>query len=63
MSRLDELADELADVARRLRSGELSRDEAAELVERCADLAAQVGSALDDESRAAAEGEGQERLL
>jgi hypothetical protein len=62
-SRLDELVRELEAAAERLRAGELEADEAAELVERCAGLAGQVGAELDAESRAASETEGQERLL
>ena len=61
--RLDALAAELEAAAARLRSGELDAAEAAALVERCAELAARVGSELDAESRAAEETEGQERLL
>ena len=63
MSRLDELIEELQSVADRLRAGEVDSDEAAALVERCAELAAAVGTELDSGSRAAAEAEGQERLL
>ena len=61
--RLDELVGELETVATRLRSGELSAEEAGELVERCAELAARIGSELDAEGRAADEAAGQERLL
>jgi hypothetical protein len=61
--RLDALTRELEEVAARLRSGELGPDQAAELVERCAELAGQLGTELDAESRAATETEGQERLL
>jgi exonuclease VII small subunit len=60
---LDGLVRELEDVATRLRSGEVPPEEAAALVERCAELAARVGSELDAQSRAASETEGQERLL
>jgi len=60
---LDELVRELEDVATRLRSGEVPPEEAASLVDRCAELAARVGSELDARSRAASETEGQERLL
>ena len=60
---LDALVDELEAVAARLRSGELGADEAAELVERCAELAARIGSGLDAASREASQSEGQERLL
>ncbi|MFN2617828.1 MAG: hypothetical protein ABR581_12020 [Thermoleophilaceae bacterium] len=65
--RLDELVAELATTAERLRDGSLDGDQAAQLVEHCAELAARVGSELDAEARAASEqaetGEGQERLL
>ena len=66
--RLDELVAELEATAERLRGGALDGDQAAELVERCAELAARVGTELDAQSRAASSeqvdaGEGQERLL
>jgi hypothetical protein len=57
---VDLLAAELERAAERLRSGEIEPAEAAELVERCAQLAAQLGSELD--RRAAGDG-GQEQLL
>jgi hypothetical protein len=57
------LADELTAAADRLRSGELDSDEAAALVDRCAELAAQLGSEIDVRARGASEVEGQERLL
>jgi hypothetical protein len=60
---LDELVRELQSAAERLRAGELETAEAAELVERCAELAGRIGSELDAQSRAASEAEGQERLL
>ena len=60
---LDALVRELEEVAHRLRSGDVPPDEAAGLVERCAELAGRVGSELDAQSRAASETEGQERLL
>ena len=60
---LDGLIRELEEVAQRLRSGEVSPEEAAGLVERCAELAGRVGSELDAQSRTASETEGQERLL
>ena len=63
MERLDPLVDELNVLAQRLRAEELPAEEAADLVERCAELAARIGSELDAEGRAAAESEGQERLL
>jgi hypothetical protein len=60
---LDELAAELEQVADRLRSGELGADEAAELVQRSAELAGRLGSELDARGRSADRLEGQERLL
>jgi hypothetical protein len=61
--RLDELVRELEVAAARLRTGDLAAEEAAELVERCAELAGRIGAELDAQSRAASEAEGQERLL
>ena len=65
MTRLDSLIDELEQTAARLRAGELAGDEAAQAVERCAELASQLGSELDIQARAATAGEppGQEKLL
>ena len=65
MSELDTLAKELEELAQRLRSGELTGDDAAAAVERCADLAARLGAELDSAARGAERGdlEGQERLL
>ena len=65
MSRLDSLIDELEQTAARLRSGELDSDAAAQAVERCAELATELGSDLDLQARAAgaAEPPGQEKLL
>jgi hypothetical protein len=66
---LDELTSELEAAAQRLRAGELEGDAAAELVERCAQLAARIAAGLDAESRGASEASGgagergQERLL
>ena len=60
---LDALVDELETAAAELRSGKLDTDEAAALVERCAELAARIGSGLDAAGRQASHGEGQERLL
>jgi hypothetical protein len=63
---LEGLIKELEDAATTLRAGELGQDEAAELVERCAELAARIGSELERWGREA-EGdlpaEGQEQLL
>lgn len=64
MTELDELVRELEDTALRLRAGELGADEAAELIDRCAALALQVGSGLDRMGRdAEREDPGQEQLL
>jgi hypothetical protein len=64
MSELDELVRELEDTALRLRSGELGADEAAELIDRCAALAVQVGTGLDHLGREAQRDDpGQEQLL
>jgi exonuclease VII small subunit len=60
---LEQLIGELEDVAQRLRSGDLAPDEAAELVQRSADLAGRLGSELDARGRSAGRLEGQERLL
>jgi hypothetical protein len=57
------LAEELEAVADQLRSGSVGPEEAAELVERCAELAAGLGAEIDTRARAAGESEGQERLL
>jgi hypothetical protein len=57
---LDSLIQELEGVAQRLRTEQLEPEEAAQLVDRCAELAARIGSGLDAEAR---ETEGQERLL
>jgi hypothetical protein len=59
---MNELARELEELAGRLRSGELSAEDAAAAVERCAELAARLGSELDSAARDA-EHQGQERLL
>ena len=60
---LERLADELEAVAAKLRAGEVDPDEAAELVERCAELAGRVGAEVDAHARRAGETEAQERLL
>ena len=60
---LDALIEELEATAARLRSGELESGEAAAHVERCAELAARIGSGLDAAAREASQSEGQERLL
>jgi hypothetical protein len=60
---LASLAEELEAVAAKLRAGELDPDEAAQLVERCAELASELGAEVDARARRAGETEGQERLL
>jgi hypothetical protein len=60
---LEELAGELEAVADKLRSDAIDAEEAADLVERCADLAQRIGAELDARGRSAGESEGQERLL
>ena len=57
------LAEELESVADKLRADAIDADEAADLVERCAELATRLGGELDARARGAAESEGQERLL
>ncbi len=51
---LESAVAELERAAERLRAGDLDHAEAAALVERCAELAAAVGSELDRAARAAA---------
>jgi exonuclease VII small subunit len=51
MTRLDELTNELEQIAERLREGNLEPDEAADLVEQCARLAAAAASELDRAAR------------
>jgi hypothetical protein len=62
VSALDEAMAELESAAARLRAEDLAPEEAAELVERCAEIAARVGAELD---RRADPGDapGQETLL
>jgi hypothetical protein len=57
------LAEELEAVADKLRAEAVDADEAADLVERCAEVAARLGTEIDARARGAAESEGQERLL
>jgi exonuclease VII small subunit len=61
---LEDLVKELENAAGRLRSGELDSAEAADLIERCAELAARLGGELEALAR---KGEGsspgQETLL
>jgi len=55
---------ELEAAAWRLRAGDLDAEDAATLVERCAELAARLGGELDRAARTAAEpASGQETLL
>ncbi|MGH2712713.1 MAG: hypothetical protein ACRDM7_02285 [Thermoleophilaceae bacterium] len=60
---LERLASELEAVADKLRADAIDADEAADLVERCADLAQRIGAEIEARSRTAGEAEGQERLL
>jgi hypothetical protein len=60
---LDELAARLEELAERLRDGAVAPEEAADLVERCAETAGALGAELDARARRAGEAEGQERLL
>ena len=60
---LEELASELEAVADKLRAEAIDADEAADLVERCTDLAQRIGAEIDARTRSAGEAEGQERLL
>jgi hypothetical protein len=60
---LEHLTAELESVADKLRSEAVDSDEAADLVERCAELAQRIGTEIDARSRSAVEAEGQERLL
>ena len=60
---LDRAIGDLREAAARLRSGEADADEAAALVERCAELASELGSRLDRQARAAGDAPGQETLL
>jgi hypothetical protein len=65
MSELDSIARELEQAAARLREEGVDADEAADLVERCAELATRAGQELEREARATPAGEqpGQETLL
>ena len=60
---LEELASELESVADKLRADAIDAEEAAGLVERCADLAQRIAAEIDARTRSAGEAEGQERLL
>ena len=60
---LEALAEELEAVADKLRAEAVDADEAADLVERCAEVAARLGAEVDSRAREGSESEGQERLL
>lgn len=61
---LEEIVDELERAAVKLRSGELDSAAAADLVERCAELAARLGGELEARARKGEGGSpGQETLL
>ena len=63
---LDTLIRDLENAASRLRAEEMPAAEAAEVVERCAELAGRIGAELDRAGREAerdAPAEGQEQLL
>ena len=63
-SELEELVTELENTADQLRAGDLSPEDAAAAVERCAELAARVGATLDAQAREPDEAiPGQEELL
>ncbi len=63
MSELDDLVRELEDAATRLRAGELEPAAAAELVDRCAQLAVSIGGELESMGRRAESDPDQEQLL
>jgi hypothetical protein len=65
MSEIESIARELEDAAARLREEGIDADEAADLVERCAELASRAGQELEREARATPAGQqpGQETLL
>ena len=65
MSELESIARELEQAATRLREEGIDGDEAADLVERCAELATRAGQELEREARATPGGDqpGQETLL
>jgi hypothetical protein len=61
---LEDLVKELEQAAERLRSGQLDSKDAADLIERCAELAAQLGGELEALARKGEGGSpGQETLL
>ena len=55
--KLDDLTERLEDAAARLRSGQMSPEDAATLVEECARLAAEAGTELDGLGRGLAPGQ------
>ena len=57
---LSALAEELEAVADKLRAEAVDADEAADLVERCAEIAARLGAEIDSRARGASESEGQQ---
>jgi hypothetical protein len=65
LERIDDLIEQLERGAEQLRSGELSADAAATLVEDCASLATQASAELEREARAEASpvAPGQDSLL
>jgi exonuclease VII small subunit len=65
LERIDELIEQLERAAEQLRSGELSADAAATMVEDCAALATQASSELERQARAEVSGPapGQDSLL
>jgi hypothetical protein len=65
LERIDDLIEQLERAAEQLRSGELSADAAATLVEDCASLATQASVELEREARAEASpvAPGQDSLL
>ena len=64
MSDIQDLVRQLEDAAAQLRGGELDSAQAADLIERCADLAARLGAELEALARKGEGGSpGQETLL
>ena len=60
---LDDAIGELERAAARLRAEDIGPDEAADLVERCAEIAARVGAELERRSSPEGTAPGQETLL
>ena len=63
MTEFDDAIAELERTADRLRAEDIEPAEAADLVERCAQIASRLGAALDRRAAAPGEASGQERLL